>query len=487
MNYYDIVSVTGSDVKSAITLSEFLADSDKSRFEINELAKRVGALQRQGKSFDFAKFLHAGIAFQGKDGAHQASYHLDNCRDEYIERDKKNVTEISNKGFHQRLAQDTTLDFVEEVANCVVFQINKEQLKDPENPYTKMILRELKRLGITDIYSVDGCEITLRPSTRGKFPNKSSGRHRKDGSPARPSVKIHAVFSVLKGSVSSIDITEGVANEREHLHPELLQGKLVIADRGYVSDVLECELMDNGVYYIIKGKKNMASGIIVEAYDKVGNPLEDYVGKKFSSIRDSNIAEFDVTVKSSDEHLVRIVRQPNPNTKSSRSKDENSDSDESTAIVEDRYVYLRTNLPRDVIGIKKLFALYRFRWQIEFFFECLQQGNGLKSINSSNKNIIVEFILLAIISALLKLYMVIQTSRKKKVGLDSFSMIKANVKFGVFSEFFEMLGVLKKTQFYQVMKRTIDKIYKYCQKSHVSKRDREAGKSYGVLAEFLAS
>ena len=66
MNYYDIVSVTGSDVKSAITLSEFLADSDKSRFEINELAKRVGALQRQGKSFDFAKFLHAGIAFQGK-------------------------------------------------------------------------------------------------------------------------------------------------------------------------------------------------------------------------------------------------------------------------------------------------------------------------------------------------------------------------------------------------------------------------------------
>ena len=66
-------------------------------------------------------------------------------------------------------------------------------------------------------------------------------------------------------------------------------------------------------------------------------------------------------------------------------------------------------------------------------------------------------------------------------------MIKANVKFGVFSEFFEMLGVLKKTQFYQVMKRTIDKIYKYCQKSHVSKRDREAGKSYGVLAEFLAS
>ena len=101
--------------------------------------------------------------------------------------------------------------------------------------------------------------------------------------------------------------------------------------------------------------------------------------------------------------------------------------------VEDRYVYLRTNMPRDVIGIKKLFALYRFRWQIEFFFECLQQGNGLKSINSSNKNIIVEFILLAIISALLKLYMVIQTSRKKKVGLDSFSMIKANVKFGVFS------------------------------------------------------
>ena len=42
--------------------------------------------------------------------------------------------------------------------------------------------------------------------------------------------------------------------------------KATLADRGYFSTKLEDELSDAGVFYIIKGRRNMTSGIILEAY-----------------------------------------------------------------------------------------------------------------------------------------------------------------------------------------------------------------------------
>lgn len=80
---------------------------------------------------------------------------------------------------------------------------------------------------------------------------------------------------------------------------------------------------------------------------------------------------------------------------------------------------------------------------LNFFFECLQQGNCLKSINLSNENIILTFILMGITSALLKLYMTITTALSNNITLNEISMLKVNIKFTVFQEFF---GITVATQ-----------------------------------------
>lgn len=476
-----LVTVRGNPTTTPIpSLLSILINSSIDDSPINEMAIATGALIRQGASFNFAKFVHATLNFVGVTGNHQQSYHLENCRVAYNLYDKNDHMTISNKGFHKRVSQDTMLNFTIELTDQVLLQINKTLEKHNDKLLHPVIKAILKKLDIDDIIAIDGCEIALRESSRDKFPNKGVGRNKADGSSAVPSIKGHAAYSLIRHNFTSIDFTEAVENEREHLNPELLARKCIVGDRGYISEDLEEELLSNHADFIIKGKKNMTSGIIVEAYGDNNRKLDDFIGKNYGNIKTAcNDQELDVTVKTKKGHLVRIVRQVNPNTKSTRKgKDD-------TNVNEDSYVYLRTSITRDRLTLKELFAGYRLRWGCEFLFEALQQGNCFKSINSSNMNVIFTFILMNIISFLLKLYMTLQTSIDSKKNLCSFSILKTNTKFEVFNEFFGSFGFLKKTQFYLVMKRTKEKILQYCCISHVSKRDIKAGKSNAVLFDSI--
>ena len=94
---------------------------------------------------------------------------------------------------------------------------------------------------------------------------------------------------------------------------------------------------------------------------------------------------------------------------------------------------------------------------------------------------------MGITSALLKLYMTITTALSNNITLNEISMLKVNIKFIVFQEFFGKLGRLKISQLYEVMKKTKALIMKYCGISHVSQRDQKAGKSYEYIFKGLAN
>ena len=79
-----IVSLTGETViKPLASIIDYLVNKPVEDSPLNDIARQIGALQRQGSSFNFAHFTHAALNFVGFSGSHQQSYHLENCRIAY--------------------------------------------------------------------------------------------------------------------------------------------------------------------------------------------------------------------------------------------------------------------------------------------------------------------------------------------------------------------------------------------------------------------
>ena len=254
-----------------------------------------------------------------------------------------------------------------------------------------------------------------------------------------------------------------------------LKGKLLLADRGYKSEKLEKELIDQDVKFCIKGKKSMASEIVLEAFGSNGQRYDQYIGKPYAEIKNAvDDPILDVTVKNKEGDEIRIVRKKS-NSNGDRKNGENSHP----------YLYLRTNIKREELSAKELFQLYRLRWQVEFFFCCLKQGNCLKSINSNNKNIILIFLLLGIMSALIKLYMTINTAKKAQKNLIDYSLLKVSFKPMIFTDLFENLCIVGKSKFYEIIIDINEQINEYCQKGEPSERDAALFKDYRLIYQDL--
>ena len=479
-----IVSFNGNFVTTAIdSINDlFIKGKNFNETVINSIASNelIGAIIRKARSFNYANFLTSGLNFVGNSAAHQQSYHLENCRIQYNMRLSKDGKDISNKGWHLRCSSDGTYNLMVELTNQMLSLVNTELSRHAAKVIPPHVKETLDKLGVKGIYGIDGSDVTLREGAKGLFPNKGTGRKKKDGSSAAPGLKIHALVDLINCTIMNIDVTEAVAPERDYVHPELLEDCLLIADRGYFSTKLEGELSDAGVSYIIKGRKNMTSGIILEAYGEDGKSLPEYIGKKFGDINeDCKHKLLDVTIKNDEGTESRIVRKLNPNIHSTRKKgDKHNDT-------EDKYIYLKTNLKREIVPANVLFDLYRLRWQNEIIFECLQQGNCFKCINSNNKNVILNFLMFGIMSYLLKLHLLIQTAITLKKCILDISLEKLNIKFDVLKTFFEKLGQVRKSRYYELLKITLGRIAKYCFISHVSKRDKTAQKSYGLILEHI--
>lgn len=446
---------------------------------LDNIAREIGALERQGRSFFFGAFMHSAVSLIASNALHQQSYHLEKFRQAYCLYGDDEYS-ISNKGFNKRLDDEKMNEAAVEILNQIMAHTNRKLSRHKRHIVDQNLKLIFNRLGVSDLVLVDGSDTPLREGTRDKFPNKGSGRNKKSGKPAVPAIKFHAGFSLLEQIFLYLECTEAVADEREHILLDRLKGKLLIGDRGYISEKMENELTEKGIKWIIKGKVNMTSGIILEAYGDGGRPLPECVGKKYGDVKDQiTDKEFDVTVETKSGGKCRIVRTLNPNIDSGR--DENDSDDRH------RYVYLRTNIDRKTLSVSELFMLYRIRWSCEIFFETLKQGNCFRSINSSSKNIILTFFVLNLIAAMIKMFLAVSTAIKNKVKMQDISILKISTSgFTVFAEFFRNLGRVQKSLLYEIINRTEKLIMENCMRSHVSKSNIEKGKSYPHLLQQIA-
>ena len=81
---------------------------------MDEIARESNALKRQRGSF--TRFILSAVSRIGASPLHEQSYHLENFRERCndFDADKKN---ISNKGFHKRLAVDDSTEYAAIIAN----------------------------------------------------------------------------------------------------------------------------------------------------------------------------------------------------------------------------------------------------------------------------------------------------------------------------------------------------------------------------------
>ena len=224
-------------------------------------------------------------------------------------------------------------------------------------------------------------------------------------------------------------------------------------DRGYVSSKLEKDIAASGNYFLIKDKKNTA-GTIIKAFNKAGDALTKCLGKKISSLKeaytDEEYLDFDVETKQG--HNVRVIRA------------KSSDRDGNTG-----FVYLRTNLKRGVTSCFQLHQLYRTRWTVELFMKALKTGNSLQAINSSKKHIILFFVIMSVVTSLIKTYIGLLTLQDNP-SIKALSMLKLH-SCCIFKEFFRKACFVKKTVFYERLKKVKDFISSNCQRTKPSARD----------------
>ena len=109
----------------------------------------------------------------------------------------------------------------------------------------------------------------------------------------------------------------------------------------------------------------------------------------------------------------------------------------------------------------------------------------MRSINSSDKIIILIFVLLSIISALIKLFLTVNAALKGNKKLIELSYLKIHNKTHLFAKLYSVIWRARQSKIYEVMDEVEKLILKYCLRSRVSKPNKEKGKDYPTLIADL--
>lgn len=265
----------------------------------------------------------------------------------------------------------------------------------------------------------------------------------------RPSLKLHIAFSVLRQSFIYVEITEDVGSERDSVLTDRFHNCLIICDRGYVDEEIEQKIADSGNLYLIRGKLSTAAAID-RAIGDDGKSITEFKGKTVNKLPSKSCADLDVNFASG--HKNRVIVHYNPN-----------------CTDDDKRSILRTNLPRDRLGAKQIYQLYRIKWAIELFNKANKRSNCLKSINSANENIILSFILLSLTGSIIKTYTGLKCAKDN--SFEWISMLKLHKQNECFEGLFKALLLRKSSTVYQIFKELLDGIALLCQRTKPSKRD----------------
>lgn len=235
-----------------------------------------------------------------------------------------------------------------------------------------------------DIVLHDGTSFALHQGLIGAFPGRFT-----TVSPA--AVELHVTMSLFHDNVTCVTVTPDSECERHHApEPEELQGKLLMADRGYDGRPYMAAIDEHGGHFLIRVRDQLDP--IVGRIHRRGSRYRKLEGKRLSSVLRAapkgKVLDMDVHWPTADggvEYCFRLVAKYNGS--------------------DNGWMRLMTNLSRDEFAVSDLLGTYRLRWQIELYFKELKSYANLHAFCTRKPNIAEGLFWASLCVAFLKRYL----------------------------------------------------------------------------------
>ena len=453
---------TGSKRNQYVTqnnVENFFTNQGMSK-KIGKKAREFGFVKHENK-FAPAKFIQSILVAVGSGGEPESLSKINELFN------MKYGGKMQNKPFWNRLSSAPCVDLM---------GYTMEQAKESHNvasercPYSEgeELIGCINRHGldVEDIEVYDGTYWKLKSELSDEYPGartilkkeKVNNTYTEAGDEVydevgNSGIGLQTIMSLKTGSLIKVAVTAETANEKEFVSVSKEHRILALMDNGYFKLKLLEHIMEEGSYFITKGRKNCAAVISdckIWGTQQNGNPLaEEYNGIKVSDAltklrKYKQNIEFIGTFK--EELAVRMV--------AFYSKDKND------------VVLLVTNIKNNILSAKLITDIYRVRWQTELLYKNLKSGNSLRfSKHTSNKNILMVLIMASLCAFFLKNLVANFLSQMLK----DISFFKIHVGSSWFNDY---IGALFKWDFEQIrtMLREMLKKFTFFTKSKQSKK-----------------
>ena len=345
------------------------------------------------------------------------------------------------KPFHKQLAKPGFAEFLRSVVARALRELSIPVLRP---------LRESKLSKFSDIIIHDGSSFRVKDVLAKEWP----GRFRK-GSPA--AMEIHTTMSAAADNVLRIAVVPDKEAERPFLPSgEDLEGRLLLADRGYEARQVFQDIDDQGGFFIIRGNMGIRPAIR-RAYAASGHRLRHLEGKVLSlAVLPREHVDLDIEWRNSrgrwDGRIIALYTAKDRKPKT--------------------FLYLHTNLKRAEFRWHEIAALYRLRWQIELVFKEWKSHANLHRFDTSKSPIAEGLVWASLLVAIIKRYLCHAAQQTSGVELST-QRAASSARHFLDDVFDGLIAGLRTLQ--HALQRTIAFLEENARRAHPA-RDRRSGR-----------
>lgn len=392
---------------------------------------------------------------------------------------KLGYSDISFAAFRNQLNKSSFEDFARRIFDQITAASNSQCISDMRDLID--LLRE-KGLDILDMIVSDGCELRLRDAAAIAYGQGDTCK----GLVGTCQKKLHGTLSLIYQTFRNLAITNGVSSERAEVPVSQFVRCLWMADAGYVHFGFFAALDKLASFYLVRGTMNMNPTVLsLVVYDDDGQYIETItLGtptplKKLAPKLDKKLS-YDMDVVLSNGHRCRVIRSYVPDTlRSTRG---------AKAKGKDGFAYFYTNLPREMLDLKQVIAIYHARWGIEIYWKALKSFNNLRTDRLLKNSVIHGMLLMCLAWLSLKIFMAKQA--EPLLRGNKLSILKIAIHSGeAILDLFKL--ILKKGQSpedheeFNRTARLLFQLFGRCVKEKPSKINREQGRAVACIIKEL--
>lgn len=331
--------------------------------DVNQLGRDVGQSERLRTITPHRLFLSTIAALAGKE--------VESLADLQREFNYQNDVTVAYKAFYNRLARPGFAAFMQRMLSRLVEQLRVRILA----PEGHAAVARFK-----DVVIQDGSSFALKDALSEVF----SGRFT-NIQPA--AVEIHATYSGFFDEVNAVEIAADSEAERQFLpEPATLEGRLLLADRGYPDTAYFEAVGQHGGHFLVRLSRSHNPWVRAAWIDGKRRELRKPIRLAHFIAQNSDCRmDLDVEYERGKKVLsFRVVVLPGREPSMTR---------------------LCTNLPRTPFSLDLVSRLYRFRWQIELLFKEWKSYANLHKFNTANEHIAAGLIWASLCAAVLKRFL----------------------------------------------------------------------------------